>query len=215
MEEQSLENRREEYKRATLNEDSVEAQPILQFKKWFGEVEKSSIKEPYAMALATANAQGMPSVRMVLLRQCDENGFVFYSNYNSRKGKELAENSQASLLFFWDVLEQQVRIEGTVELLSAEESTAYFNKRPHKSQLAALASEQSEVIESRKVLEDQFEVLNKQYDPKYVVPRPSHWGGYRLIPDAIEFWQGRPSRMHDRIVYKKENDNWKIERLAP
>jgi pyridoxamine 5'-phosphate oxidase len=166
------------------------------------------------VALATADATGKPSVRMVLLRGADERGFVFHTNYNSRKALELADNPRAALCFHWHSLEEQIRVEGEVERLSAEESDAYFNSRPRGSQLGAWASNQSAVLTSRETLEEAYRAIERQYAGT-PVPRPPFWGGFRLVPDRIEFWFGRPDRLHDRILYTKEGSGWKIERLYP
>ncbi len=206
---------RKEYTLHGLDFTDIDSNPFIQFKHWFDDAMKAEVPEPNAMHLATASASGQPSGRIVLLKGLDETGFVFYTNYESQKGKNLAENPLASLTFFWAELERQVRIEGKVEKVAEEESIAYFHSRPHSSQLGAWASPQSQAIENREVLENNFKSLEAKYE-EGKVPKPSHWGGYRLLPQQIEFWQGRPSRLHDRILYQNERSNlWKIERLAP
>ncbi len=213
---------RQSYARSELRRADVDANPFRQFNVWLQHALDCQLKEPYAMTLATASRSGRPSARTVLLRQFDEQGAVFYSNYDSHKGEDLAENPYAELLFFWAELEQQVRISGRVERLSEEESTNYFHKRPHGSQLAACASvPQSGVIADRHVLEQRFQELKTQYPEGSMVPKPEFWGGYRLKPDSFEFWQGRQSRLHDRLQYRLLDQNpsdekqWLIERLMP
>ena len=189
--------------------------PFRQFEAWYAEAAKSEPNDPNGMALATAGADGMPSVRMVLLKGHDEKGFVFYTNYESRKGRELADNAHAALLFAWITMERQVVVEGPVARVSREEAEVYFHSRPRASQLAAWASPQSTVVAGRPVIEESYRVLERKYEGREV-PLPPQWGGYRLSPVTVEFWQGRRSRLHDRIVYKKtDNKNWKIVRLAP
>lgn len=205
---------RKEYKQRSLDESDVVKDPVQQFSKWWEEAINSRIDEVNAMTLATADATGKPSARIVLLKGVDENGFVFFTNYNSHKGEDIAANPFASLVFFWKELERQVRIEGTISKVSAEESDAYFNSRPAGSRIGAWASPQSKVIASRQVIEKKVQELEKDFDGK-TIERPQHWGGYVVIPQVIEFWQGRPSRLHDRIQYTKVGNAWKIERLAP
>jgi pyridoxamine 5'-phosphate oxidase len=205
---------RHDFSKQTLDESDVNKSPFLQFEKWFKEAVDAHVNEPNAMTVATASTSGMPAARILLLRNFNENGFVFYSNYVSRKGEEIAANPQCALLFFWPELERQVRIEGVLEKQTDEESDIYFNTRPRTSKLGAWTSPQSKVVANRKALDDAYEEMSKQY-PTDNVPRPPHWGGYVLKPSSIEFWQGRPSRMHDRILYTSVNSNWKIERLAP
>jgi pyridoxamine 5'-phosphate oxidase len=205
---------RHDFSKQTLDETEVNTDPVLQFKKWFQEAVDSKVNEPNAMTVCTATVDGKPSARILLLRNFNENGFVFYTNYTSRKGTEILENPNCALLFFWPELERQVRIEGVLKKQTTQESDMYFNSRPRGSKLGAWTSEQSKVIASRKILDEEYEKLSKKY-PDEQVPRPPHWGGYVLQPLSIEFWQGRPSRLHDRIVYTKENNTWKIERLAP
>jgi pyridoxamine 5'-phosphate oxidase len=199
-----------------LTKDNIDANPIRQFQKWYDEVRASGVSEQDAisMTLGTAAKDGRTSTRIVLLKSVDDSGFVFYTNYHSRKGSELAENPQASLLFYWSSSWRQVRIEGAVEKVSEAESEEYFQSRPLGSKLGAWASNQSEVVDNRETLEGRFLELQKRFGEN--VPRPAHWGGYRLKPNAIEFWQGRDNRLHDRLRYSlQENGAWAIERLGP
>lgn len=206
---------RKDYRLRSLLEKDVEANAIRQFDKWWQEAIHSEIDEVNAMTLATASADGIPAARIVLLKGYDERGFVFFTNYESFKGLHLAENPRACLVFFWKELERQVRITGLVERVSAEESDIYFNSRPEGSRIGAWASPQSQVIESREWLEEREKTLAKDFTGK-PLSRPAHWGGYRVKPINIEFWQGRPSRLHDRLQYTLQGENsWKIERLAP
>jgi pyridoxamine 5'-phosphate oxidase len=205
---------RREYAREALAEADVDADPVVQFGRWFERAEQAGLLEPTAMTLATATPDGRPSARMVLLRGFDERGFCFYTNFESRKGIELAANPRAALVFWWGELERQVRIEGTVSATSREESEAYFHSRPPGSQLSAAASPQSRVIEGRAVLERRVaELATGSTDGK--VPLPEFWGGYRLAHEVVEFWQGRPNRLHDRLRYRRVGAAWRIERLAP
>ncbi|RKP49025.1 pyridoxamine 5'-phosphate oxidase [Trinickia fusca] len=205
---------RKDYARGSLDETSVEADPIRQFDIWFKQALDAQLPEPNTMTLATVDARGCPSARIVLIKGVDERGFVFFTNYESRKGQDLAANPHASLLFYWIELERQVRIEGTVVKTSPEESDAYFASRPVGSRIGAWASEQSRVIANRAVLDAREKEFAERFGEH--PPRPPHWGGYRLVPEAIEFWQGRPSRLHDRIVYTREADGrWRIGRLSP
>ena len=206
---------RREYTDAGLNEPDLDANPFKQFEKWFQDAIEAKIDLPDAMTLATATNDGIPSARIVLLRGLDERGFVFYTDYESQKGRELAENPNAALVFYWRELDRQVRIAGQVSKVSRENSQNYFRSRPVGSRLAALASRQSEVIPNRQILEDRFNQLAEQYEDKEI-PLPSDWGGYRLSPDMIEFWSGRPSRLHDRLRYTRQpDDDWRIERISP
>lgn len=197
----------------SLNEADLAADPFTQFQHWFDEALRAEISTPNAMTLATTAADGSPSARIVLLKGIDHHGFVFYTNYQSRKGRELAANPRAALVFHWADLEREVRVEGMVEKVSATESDEYFASRPLPSRHAAIASPQSEVVASRALLEQKFAeaVDNHGGEPG----RPAHWGGYRLKPVAVEFWQGRPSRLHDRLLYTLTGDRWTIRRLAP
>jgi pyridoxamine 5'-phosphate oxidase len=206
---------RKEYMQRGLDEHEVDANPLRQFQIWFDAARAATPLEPNAMALATVGADGRPSVRMVLLKGADERGFVFYTNYESRKGHELANSPWAALAFFWPDMERQVRIEGRVESVSAAESDAYFHSRPIGSQLSASVSHQSEVIASREELEQRVAELSARYQSQEI-PRPENWGGFRVIPDSIEFWQGRPDRLHDRLRYRQlASGDWQIERLSP
>lgn len=204
------------YAKQALNEDSVLHHPVRQFEVWLQEAIQSEAEEPTALVLSTVNAAGRPSGRVVLLKHVEEQGFTFFTNYDSRKGQELAERPFAALTFFWPALERQVRIEGRVEKVAPEVSDAYFHSRPKGSQIGAWASPQSQPIESREALEQRDKQYQEQFTAQELVPRPEHWGGYRLVPDQIEFWQGRPNRLHDRILYAlQENGAWSISRLAP
>jgi pyridoxamine 5'-phosphate oxidase len=206
---------RKEYKLKELSENDVASDPFRQFEKWWKEAVDSHIEEVNAMTLATASSDGIPSARIVLLKGQDTRGFSFFTNYNSFKGNQLAENPRGCLVFFWKELERQVRITGIVEKLNATESDIYFNSRPEGSKIGAWSSPQSQVVAGREWLEENEKNFTKQFEGK-TVPRPAHWGGYRLRPITIEFWQGRPNRMHDRIQYElQENGDWVIERLAP
>ncbi len=197
-----------------LNKTSVDKNPFIQFTKWYESILDSDLNEPTAMMLSTADANGNPSARIVLLKEIDDSGFVFYTNYRSRKGKDLKGNPKAALTFFWDELRRQIRIEGSIEKISRETSKEYFSSRPRESQIGAWVSAQSSVIPNREILENKFDELDEKFGNEEI-PLPDFWGGYRLIPSYFEFWQGRENRLHDRICYKKENDEWKIFRIAP
>lgn len=205
---------RKEYTLKGLDAVDVAENPIVQFRRWFNAALAAGIPEPNAMHVSTVTSEGRPDGRIVLLKEVTDAGFVFYTNYESRKGQELATHPFAALTFFYQPLEQQIRIEGRVEKVSPDESTTYFHSRPRGSQIGAWVSNQSQLIVSRGVLETRQQDLEAQFADQEI-PRPAHWGGYRVVPDTIEFWQGRPSRLHDRIRYRKENDSWIIERLAP
>ncbi len=206
---------RKDYSLQTLSESDVQSDPMQQFDRWWQEALKSEIEEVNAMTLATASKTGRPSARIVLLKGVEQNGFVFFTNYNSHKGKDIAENPFACLVFFWKELERQVRIEGPIAKVSEGESDAYFNSRPVGSRIGAWASPQSTVITSRAVIEENVTELSKSFAEKEI-DRPPHWGGYIVKPELVEFWQGRSNRLHDRIQYKiAENGEWVLERLAP
>jgi pyridoxamine 5'-phosphate oxidase len=205
---------RTDYTQADLSETDTDADPIVQFSKWFAEALRAEVPEPNAMGVSTVGENGRPSSRILLIKDFDVRGFTWFTNYDSRKGVELDKNPYAALLFHWIALEREVRIEGRVEKVSAEESEQYFQSRPIKSRLSAIASAQSTLIADRAALEAQYANAEAQYGD--TTPRPEHWGGYRLKPDYVEFWQGRRSRLHDRIVYTLENDGqWKRQRLQP
>jgi pyridoxamine 5'-phosphate oxidase len=205
---------RQSYSQNELLEENVLETPFKQFGKWFEEALNAQVLEPNAMHLSTISA-GKPHGRIVLMKGFDENGFSFYTNYQSNKGQEIAETTFAALTFFWGDLERQIRIEGSIEQVSGEESDEYFHSRPRGSQIGAWVSNQSTVIDGRKVLEKRLEELEKEFEGSEIIPRPAHWGGYRVVPNKIEFWQGRPNRLHDRILFTKVGDEWKIERLSP
>ncbi len=204
---------RKSYMKGSLSEEDVKANPIDQFHVWFDQAQHAELPEPNAMTVASVDANGKPSARVVLIKEVTQDGFVFFTNYESRKGQALTANPNAALLFFWPELERQIRIEGSVTKLSAEESDAYFHSRPLDSRIGAWASPQSQVITSR----TQLVTKAAEYALKFALnpPRPPHWGGFRVKHEVLEFWQGRPSRLHDRIQYVLENGQWKIQRLAP
>jgi pyridoxamine 5'-phosphate oxidase len=209
-------DRRRDYNKGVLERDDLHSDPIDQFRLWFDVAVAAGVTDPEAMTLATADARGRPSARVVFLRGFDHRGFTFFTNYESRKGIELAENPFAALVFYWHDLDRQVRIEGSVERTTAAESDAYFHSRPPGSRLGAWASPQSRPLPDRRSLEDAMDRLAKEY-PDNDIDRPPHWGGFRLIPDTLEFWQGRPSRLHDRLVYRRKPgaSGWLIDRLSP
>ncbi|MDQ1324920.1 MAG: Pyridoxine/pyridoxamine 5-phosphate oxidase [Campylobacterota bacterium] len=209
-----LQDMRTEYKKATLDESSVPADPLMLFEQWFKEAVDSQIVDPNTMILATSGSDNIPNIRAVLLKIFDEKGFVFFTNYNSVKAKEIAQNTHVASEFLWLDLERQVRIKGVCEKISTAESMAYFMKRSRGSQIGAWVSDQSSVISSRKMLQMQIEKMKQKF-AKGDIPLPDFWGGYRIIPAQIEFWQGRESRLHDRILYTKTDQGWHIERLAP
>ena len=204
------------YQKGELHEDQVNRDPHEQFLLWFNHALAAQLHEPYAMSLATANAQGRPHVRTVLLRGATHAGYDFYTNYDSQKGNDLLDNPYAELLFYWQEQERQIRVSGRVEKISLEESTDYYHKRPRDSQIAAhVSTPQSGVIASREELQQRFQNLHDQVESKDVLEKPEFWGGYRLVPDYYEFWQGRPNRLHDRLSYKLQDGQWVLQRLMP
>ena len=207
---------RKSYERAALDEHGIDHDPFQQFTIWYDEAVAAGLPEPEAMTLSTATLEGQPSARIVLLRGYDERGFCFFSNYSSQKGQELAANPYAAVTFHWVELERQVRIAGRVEKVTEAESDAYFQSRPSQSRIGAWSSPQSNVISSRDALEELFEKYQEQYLDETAIPRPEHWGGYRVIPERIEFWQGRPNRLHDRLRFIRiDQGPWTLQRLAP
>lgn len=209
----NLNEMRQDYLNAALSESDVDANPLTQFARWFDEAQAAQVPEPNAMTLATVNEQGQPSARTVLIKEARTDGFVWFTNYDSRKGHDLEVNPKAALLFFWQALERQVRVEGVVERISEADSDAYYHSRPVNSRLGAWSSPQSEVIESRSILEARLADFKAQFGDE--PPRPPNWGGYILKPTYFEFWQGRASRLHDRIAYCLDNAAWRVVRLAP
>jgi len=205
---------RKEYTQAQLDEDSILKSPFEQFEKWFNEALESQITEPTAMILSTVNSENRPFQRTVLLKSYGEDGLVFYTNYESRKAKHLTENPNVSILFPWYELERQVAVTGRVEKVSTQQSLKYFLSRPAGSQLGAWVSNQSQVISSRSILESKLEQMKKKFQ-EGKIPLPDHWGGYRIVPETFEFWQGRKSRLHDRFFFEKQESNWTLNRLAP
>lgn len=212
---EDLSELRQNYGKGHLSEQDIAADPLQQFLSWLQAALVANIGEPYAMTLATANAQGRPHARTVLLRGADQAGFAFYTNYDSQKGLDLAQNPFAELLFFWPALEQQVRIHGRVEKIGEQQSTDYFHKRPRDSQIAAhISTPQSGVIESREALDQRFNTISENFENQ-PIDKPEFWGGYRLVPEYYEFWQGGTNRMHDRLRYSQQGESWRIERLMP
>lgn len=205
---------RSDYAQMELNEKDISTNPFVQFEKWMNEALKAEVAEPHAMMLATVDSQGKPSARIVLLRGFSADGFIFYTNYTSKKGKDINHNPHAAITFFWPQLERQIRIEGTLQKVDEKTSEDYFASRPRESKIGAWVSEQSQKINSREELENRFIELSAKY-PTEAIPRPSYWGGYQLKPTLLEFWQGRPSRLHDRIQFQLINHNWQIQRIAP
>lgn len=210
----SVADLRREYARARLDEANVSRDAITEFARWFEEAVKAEVQEPNAMTLASVSPDGAPSARIVLLKGFDERGFIFFTDYRSQKGTELQQNPRAALVFYWPELERQVRITGATTLIDREESEAYFRTRPRGSRISAWVSHQSQVIASRKLLEDRVPELESMY-PADDVPLPPYWGGFRVLPATVEFWQGRTSRLHDRIRYIRSGNSWRIERLSP
>jgi pyridoxamine 5'-phosphate oxidase len=205
---------RQDYAGEPLDEAHVDANPLEQFRRWFGEATAARVPLANGMTLATVDEHGMPAARVVLLKAVDARGFVFFTNYESRKGRALDATGRAALVFWWPALGRQVRVEGAVERVSAEDSDAYFNTRPRESNLGAMASPQSRVVASRAWLVEQVAEMRQEWDGKTLV-RPLHWGGYRVVPHLVELWQGRRDRLHDRLVYRRQGDTWHLERLAP
>lgn len=215
VDKETIENLRQDYRSATLNEKDVATDPISQFANWFAQALDAGLYEPNAMTLATSTHDGKPSARILLMKGFNQDGFTFYTNYLSRKGKEIAKNPVVAMVFYWGELERQVRIEGTIEKVSKEESERYFRSRPKGSQVGSMASPQSQQIANRNIIEDSLQQLEAKYQDSDV-PKPAYWGGYIVKPQTVEFWQGRTNRLHDRIEYRKvDKKKWKIVRLAP
>lgn len=212
---QPLADLRQEYAKASLDIRDVSKDPMIQFEKWFQEALAAKVLEPNAMNLATVNAQGRPTARIVLLKGIENQKFTFYTNYQSLKGKELEHNPACALTFFWPELERQVRIEGTAERVSAEMSQKYFQSRPRSSQIGAWSSPQSSIIDNRQILEERVLQMEAKFSGQQVIPRPNQWGGFAVTPLLIEFWQGRPSRLHDRLQFTQNEGSWELHRLAP
>lgn len=212
--EQHIADLRKEYIKNILKKEDLNSDPLRQFAIWFEEAQKAEVSEPNAMNLSTVSTSGKPSSRIVLLKGIEEHAMIFFTNYSSVKGKDMLQNPYVALNFFWPELERQVRIEGTVTKTSAEESDVYFNSRPIGSQLGAWASPQSAIVKSREEMEANLLEFERKFKDR-VIPRPAHWGGYKVSPEKMEFWQGRASRLHDRFLYSLEGSHWKIDRLAP
>jgi pyridoxamine 5'-phosphate oxidase len=206
---------RKDYTKEILDESHVDTDPMVQFDKWFAEAVKAEVPEPNAMTLSTVSASGFPSGRILLLKGITREGFTFYTNYQSSKGRDLAQSGVGALTFFWAELERQVRVQGHVSKVSKEVSEAYFHSRPRGSQIGAWVSPQSSIIKNRQLLEERQQSLEEKFRDESKIPLPKQWGGYLLEPFLVEFWQGRPSRLHDRIIYTQEQGSWKIQRLAP
>ena len=205
---------RRDFADKALTEEAVNKNPFNQFETWFEEAVNSQILDPYAMSVSTVSANGQPSIRIVYLRFISEEGLVFYTNYDSQKGNDIKDNNKVAINFFWGELERQIRVEGDVTIVSEDISNDYFSKRPRESQIGAWASDQSTVIKNREELEKRVEYFTEKYKDQEI-PRPPHWGGYIVKPQTFEFWQGRPSRLHDRLIYTRDNDNWVVSRVAP
>ncbi|MFS0488736.1 pyridoxamine 5'-phosphate oxidase [Leadbetterella byssophila] len=214
MNNKDISNLRIHYDKSALSEEQAPLSPFTLFELWFNEAKEGGIREPNAMVLSTVS-DNKPHARVVLLKGASEAGFEFYTNYNSNKGKQLSQNPFASLTFFYDLLEKQVRIEGQVQKLNHEASDAYFHSRPRGSQIGAWVSDQSQTIPSAAFLNEKLEAYEKKFESQEIIPRPPHWGGFLLVPDSIEFWQGRPNRLHDRLLYTRSGQNWILERLSP
>ncbi|ADQ17147.1 Pyridoxamine 5'-phosphate oxidase [Leadbetterella byssophila DSM 17132] len=214
MNNKDISNLRIHYDKSALSEEQATLSPFTLFELWFNEAKEGGIREPNAMVLSTVS-DNKPHARVVLLKGASEAGFEFFTNYNSNKGKQLSQNPFASLTFFYDLLEKQVRIEGQVQKLNHEASDAYFHSRPRGSQIGAWVSDQSQTIPSAAFLNEKLEAYEKKFESQEIIPRPPHWGGFLLVPDSIEFWQGRPNRLHDRLLYTRSGQNWILERLSP